>query len=66
MGKENELQEPGDQCGGHDPDSDRFTSVQFLKRRSYDQKQQHIAEEMGQVGVSENMSEKADIGERVQ
>ena len=61
MGKENELQEPGDQRGGGDTDGDRPASIQFLQRRSHYQEQQHVAEKVGHTGVSEDMPEKAFV-----
>lgn len=66
MGEEGELQNPGNQGGGNDSGSNRFASVQFLQRRSNDQEEQHVVEEMRQIGVSEDMSEKADIGEGIE
>ena len=66
MGKEYELQEPGDQRGGRDPDGDRPASIQFLQRRSHHQEQQHVAEKVGHTGVPEDMPEKADIGKRIE
>ena len=64
-GEENKLHQPGDKGGDHDAAQQPLAAVFLFQRRSYHQKEHHVAHKVGVVRVAQHMGEHAQIGEGV-